>query len=201
MKLVGLQIFRWDAEKPVILSQHLDLSQFSFFQRGTIKEHMVFHSRLICSRTGKGMRQSIEFEQKLGMCHIYVHQCGLAVTVLCDMEYPMRVAFSLINQILRAFQEKLAGTWEHRTEDIQLDFQKEGDEMLVKYQNPLEADKLLKVQSDLDEVKDVMLKNIDELLQRGEKLENLMERSEDLSQTSHQFYRTAKKNNQCCSWY
>eukprot|EP00918_Siedleckia_nematoides_P067812 GHVU01147598.1.p1 GENE.GHVU01147598.1~~GHVU01147598.1.p1 ORF type:complete len:142 (-),score=5.77 GHVU01147598.1:1241-1666(-) len=105
MKLVGLQIFRWDAEKPVILSQHLDLSQFSFFQRGTIKEHMVFHSRLICSRTGKGMRQSIEFEQKLGMCHIYVHQCGLAVTVLCDMEYPMRVAFSLINQILRAFQE------------------------------------------------------------------------------------------------
>eukprot|EP00918_Siedleckia_nematoides_P067814 GHVU01147601.1.p2 GENE.GHVU01147601.1~~GHVU01147601.1.p2 ORF type:complete len:129 (-),score=20.35 GHVU01147601.1:830-1216(-) len=97
--------------------------------------------------------------------------------------------------------QKLAGTWEHRTEDIQLDFQKEGDEMLVKYQNPLEADKLLKVQSDLDEVKDVMLKNIDELLQRGEKLENLMERSEDLSQTSHQFYRTAKKNNQCCSWY
>lgn len=128
----------------------------------------------------------------------------------------------------------------------------EGTELLKKYQNPLEADKLLKVQRDLDEVrelslflaciirssrlwpykmhcfacvsrllalyasclscfplsyflvvafqvKDVMLKNIDELLQRGEKLDDLMQRSEDLSNTSYQFYRQAKKSNSCCS--
>eukprot|EP00070_Physeter_catodon_P036395 XP_028343289.1 VAMP-like protein YKT61 [Physeter catodon] len=80
-------------------------------------------------------------------------------------------------------------------------FADEGRELLQQYQNPVEADRILKVQRGLDEVKDVMLKNIDDLLQRGEKLDDLMKRSEDLSNTSYQFYRQAKKNNQCCSWY
>jgi hypothetical protein len=37
--------------------------------------------------------------------------------------------------------------------------------------------------------------------QRGETLDDLMDRSEDLSSTSVSFYRTAKRNNQCCKAY
>jgi synaptobrevin family protein YKT6 len=39
---------------------------------------------------------------------------------------------------------------------------------------------------------------MDDILKRGEAIESLMQKSEDLSQVSYQFYRTAKKNNQCC---
>jgi len=39
---------------------------------------------------------------------------------------------------------------------------------------------------------------MDDILQRGENIESLMTKSADLSSTSVQFYRTAKKNNQCC---
>ncbi|KAL8444403.1 hypothetical protein Emag_005498 [Eimeria magna] len=109
------------------------------------------------------------------------------------------LAFRLI-LMLKAPVYLHLGQWEALTEDVKgANMLPECADLLKKYQNPLEADKLLKVQRDLDEVKDVMLKNIEELLQRGEKLDDLMQRSEDLSNTSYQFYRQAKKTNSCCS--
>ena len=48
---------------------------------------------------------------------------------------------------------------------------------------------------------EVMHRNIEELMKRGETLESLMARSEDLSGVSYDFYKRAKKNNQCCKLY
>ncbi|PFH36998.1 SNARE protein [Besnoitia besnoiti] len=201
--LYSLIIYKWNPEKPVQLAAAFDLSSFPFFHRSTMKEHIVFHSRLICARTPLGRRQVVEFEQNIGHCHVFVHSSGLAATVLSTAAYPMRVAFGMITQALRGFQDKYAGQWENIADDVKegMMFATEGSDLMKLYQNPVEADKLLKVQRDLDEVKDVMLKNIDDLLQRGEKLDDLMQRSEDLSNTSYQFYRQAKKNNQCCQLY
>lgn len=47
----------------------------------------------------------VEFENKIGHCHVYCHPCGLALTVLSSVSYPMRVAFGLINEAIRLFQE------------------------------------------------------------------------------------------------
>uniref|UniRef100_A0A0G4H257 V-SNARE coiled-coil homology domain-containing protein n=1 Tax=Chromera velia CCMP2878 TaxID=1169474 RepID=A0A0G4H257_9ALVE len=179
----------------------MELGSFSFFERGTIKEHIRFHSRLIASRTPVGKRQSIAFENNLGMCHAYTHPCGLTACVLSDAEYPMRVAFTLISELLRVFQEKFAGQWEDASADMESLQFPEGDDFLKKFQNPAEADKLTKVQKDLDEVKDVVMQSIEDLLKRGETLDALMQKSQDLSTTSYQFYKTAKKNNQCCKLY
>jgi len=74
-------------------------------------------------------------------------------------------------------------------------------ELFVKFQNPAEADKLTKIEKDLEEVKQTVTQSMDDLLKRGESLDQLMEKSKDLSSTSVQFYRTAKKNNQCCKMY
>eukprot|EP00920_Eleutheroschizon_duboscqi_P016649 GHVT01039468.1.p1 GENE.GHVT01039468.1~~GHVT01039468.1.p1 ORF type:complete len:144 (+),score=2.89 GHVT01039468.1:267-698(+) len=103
--LFSLIVYKWDPNKPVQLALAVDLSSFPFFQRGTIKEHITFHSRLIASRTPVGRRQIVEFEHKLGHCHSYVHPSGLCVAVLSTASYPMRVAFGLISQVIRTFQE------------------------------------------------------------------------------------------------
>eukprot|EP00923_Selenidium_pygospionis_P029450 GHVN01052547.1.p2 GENE.GHVN01052547.1~~GHVN01052547.1.p2 ORF type:complete len:201 (+),score=31.74 GHVN01052547.1:3543-4145(+) len=200
MKLFSCVIYRWHPNKPVMLSTHLELGQFGFFQRSTVKEHIIFHSRLIVGRTDLGTRQSIEFQQQLGYCHAYVHPSGLAAAACTDAEYPVRVVFSMLSIILRQFEAKFQSEWATAEADTQFEFP-EGEALFTEYQNPMEADKLLKVQNELDEVKDVMLKNIDDLFQRGETLDSLMDKSEDLSAASTQFYRTAKKNNQCCSYY
>ncbi|CAI7834703.1 unnamed protein product [Closterium sp. NIES-53] len=64
--------------------------------------------------------------------------------------------------------------------------------------DPVEADKLMKIQKELDETKFILHKTIDSVLERGEKLDTLVEKSNDLSMASQLFYQQAKKNNQCC---
>jgi len=72
---------------------------------------------------------------------------------------------------------------------------------LKKYQNPVEADPMMKVQNELDETKIVLHNTIEAVLQRGEKLDDLVAKSEGLSMQSKTFYKTAKKTNSCCaSW-
>lgn len=151
MKLFSILIFKWDQQQPALLSSHVDVSSVNFFMRNTVKEYILFNSRLICSRTGVNERQTVQFPQELGCCHAYVHPSGLAGTVLTDQEYPQRVAFSLLNQALRAFYEKHPDAWLRIQKDTLLPFP-DGDELLKTYQNPVEADKLLKIQRDLDEV-------------------------------------------------
>jgi synaptobrevin homolog YKT6 len=51
----------------------------------------------------------------------------------------------------------------------------------------------MKVQQELDETKVVLHKTIESVLQRGEKLDQLVERSDALSAQSRLFYKTAKK--------
>lgn len=65
-------------------------------------------------------------------------------------------------------------------------------------QDPVQADKLTKIQKDLDETKITLHQTIESVLQRGEKLENLVDKSSDLSMASQMFYKQARKNNQCC---
>lgn len=65
-------------------------------------------------------------------------------------------------------------------------------------QDPTQADKLSKIQKDLDETKVVLHQTIDSMLQRGEKLDSLVDKSEDLSMASQIFYKQARKTNSCC---
>jgi synaptobrevin family protein YKT6 len=63
-------------------------------------------------------------------------------------------------------------------------------------------DNILKLQSELNEVTDIMKKNLNELLKREENLDGLMAKSKDLSSVSVEFYKKAKSaNNKCCKLY
>lgn len=62
----------------------------------------------------------------------------------------------------------------------------------------MQADKLSKIQKDLDETKVILHETIDSMLARGEKLENLVDKSNDLSMASQMFYKQARKTNSCC---
>jgi synaptobrevin family protein YKT6 len=69
---------------------------------------------------------------------------------------------------------------------------------VAKYQDPVNADQIMKIQKNLDETRDVLHKTIDSVLERGEKLEDLVERSGELSAQSKLFYKQAKRANSCC---
>ncbi|KAJ0369310.1 hypothetical protein COL154_002196 [Colletotrichum chrysophilum] len=62
-------------------------------------------------------------------------------------------------------------------------------EYLTKYQDPQQADSILKIQKELDETKIVLHKTIQSVLERGEKIDDLVAKSDGLSSQSKMFYR------------
>jgi len=69
------------------------------------------------------------------------------------------------------------------------------------YSDPKNIDPLIKVNIQLDETKDLLVKTIVSVLNRGEKLDELVVKTQDLSKQANLFYRKAKKVNSCCSWW
>lgn len=115
---------------------------------------------------------------------------GLCGCLTADAEYPPRVAFSLLSSILEDFDSQVA-EWksETRTEAISWP---PLDKAIAKYQDPANADQIMRIQKNLDETREVLHNTIDSVLQRGEKLEDLVERSSELSSQSKLFYKQAR---------
>lgn len=57
-------------------------------------------------------------------------------------------------------------------------------EYIVKYQDPQQADSIMKIQKELDETKIVLHKTIESVLERGEKIDDLVQKSDGLSAQS-----------------
>ncbi len=58
----------------------------------------------------------------------------------------------------------------------------------------------LALQEEVEETKVVLHNTIQSVLERGEKLDDLVEKSESLSAQSKLFYTQARKMNKCCNW-
>lgn len=66
----------------------------------------------------------------------------------------------------------------------------------------MEADKLMKIESELNEIEGMLTKTMEELLERGENLDDMMKDSEDISNMAYNFYEKSKEaNKKCCSIY
>ncbi|XP_046984231.1 synaptobrevin homolog YKT6 [Schistocerca americana] len=197
MKLYALNILYKGPNGAVWLKTSYELASFSYFQRSSIQEFMAFASKTIVERTHTPARQSVR--EKEYMCHVYVRADNLAGVLISDQEYPHRVAHTLITKVLDEFATKIpASSWP--TADEQAVAFPQINTYLARYQNPREADPMTKIQEELDETKIILHNTIEAVLQRGEKLDDLVAKSEGLSIQSKAFYKTARKTNSCCSF-
>ncbi|XP_005089485.1 synaptobrevin homolog YKT6 [Aplysia californica] len=196
MKLYSIAVLLKTPEgKGKLLTWKNELSSFGYFQRSTVAEFMSFTSKILVERTATASRASVKEQEYI--CHVYVRSDNLSGVVIGDHEYPQRVAHTLINKVLDEFPQKCPKTnWSSVKENDVV--YPELQEYLQKFQNPKEADAMTKIQSELDETKIILHNTIEAVLERGEKLDDLVEKSEGLSMQSKTFYKTAKKTNQCC---
>eukprot|EP01023_Acetabularia_acetabulum_P027680 TRINITY_DN2620_c0_g1_i1.p2 TRINITY_DN2620_c0_g1~~TRINITY_DN2620_c0_g1_i1.p2 ORF type:complete len:201 (-),score=31.99 TRINITY_DN2620_c0_g1_i1:300-902(-) len=198
MKLTAVGVLKWNGQQePYLLGFSSDLSSFGFFQRGTVKEMLTFVARTVVQRTHTGQRQTVKHEEYY--CHVHVRESGLAGVTFVDKDYPSRAAFGIIGKVLDDFEvQNASGDWKRITQDDPI-AQQMVEQALLKYQDPTQADQLLKIQKDLDETKVILHQTIEGVLERGEKLDNLVDKSHDLSMASQMFYKQARKSNRCCS--
>lgn len=195
MKLYSLSVLYKGTTKANLLKAAYDLSSFSFFQRSSIQEFMTFTSALIVERSSIGSRASVKEQEYL--CHVYVRNDNLGAVVIADGEYPSRVCFTLLDKVLEEFSRQVGSIdWPSGSPATVQYAALDG--YLAKYQNPREADAMSKVQAELDETKIILHNTMESLLERGEKLDDLVQKSEHLGNQSKAFYKTARKQNSCC---
>jgi synaptobrevin family protein YKT6 len=130
--------------------------------------------------------------------HAYGRSEGIAGLIISDHEYPALVAHQLLSKIVDEFLSKyprssfmnISGPGQLQLPQLK--------EYITKYQDPSQADSIMRIQKELDETKITLHKTIESVLERGEKLDQLVAKSDGLSAQSKLFYTQAKKQNSCC---
>nr|XP_054766336.1 synaptobrevin homolog YKT6-like [Lytechinus pictus] len=195
MKLFSIVVLYKGPTKVTILKSASDLSSFGYFQKSSVQEFMNFTSKIVVERTQQKMRASVKEQDYI--FHVMCKESNLSGVIISDGDYPPRVSFTLLNKILDEFASAVSpSTWETVKENS-ANYQGL-ESYLSKYQNPSEADPMMKIQKDLDDTKVIMHDTIESMLTRGEKLDDLVAKSDDLSAQSKTFYKAARKTNSCC---
>ncbi|CAD0045614.1 unnamed protein product [Aureobasidium pullulans] len=194
LDLTYAQILKNEQKPAVELCAERDLSSYSRFTRSSVGEFMSLFTKTVAERTKPGQRQDVE-EQSYTF-HAYGRSEGVAAIIISDQEYPALVAHQLLSKILDEFLSRYPRT-AFANSNAELPFPPL-KEYIVKYQDPHAADSIMKIQKELDETKIVLHKTIESVLERGEKIDNLVAKSDGLSAQSKMFYTQAKKQNSCC---
>ena len=119
--------------------------------------------------------------------HAYGRSEGLAGIIISDHEYPALVAHQLLSKVMDEFlSSNPRSSWAQApAKSISFPALKE---YIVKYQDPQQADSIMKIQKELDETKITLHKTIESVLERNVKLDDLVNKSEGLSSQSKMFY-------------
>ncbi|TVY23904.1 Synaptobrevin YKT6-like protein [Lachnellula hyalina] len=134
--------------------------------------------------------------------HAYGRTEGICGVIITDHAYPALVAHQLLSKVVDEFlaahpRSSFSSPSINTDSNPALSFPELKD-YIVKYQDPQQADSIMKIQKELDETKIVLHKTIESVLQRGEKIDDLVAKSDGLSAQSKMFYTQAKKQNSCC---
>jgi len=165
MKLLYIGILKNESKPAVELCAERELSSYSRFTKGSISEFMTFSSKTIAERTSPGSRRDVEEESYV--FHVYGRSEGIAGIIITDAEYPKLVAHSLLSKVVDEFLTKFPrSAFSSVTKDSQMSFPELKD-YIKKYQDPQQADSIMKIQKELDETKIVLHKTIESVLERG----------------------------------
>lgn len=114
--------------------------------------------------------------------HAYGRTEGIAGIIISDADYPALVAHQLLSKVVDEFLSQHPRS-EYVNSTSTLSFPALKD-YIVKYQDPQQADSIMKIQKELDETKIVLHKTIESVLERGEKIDDLVQKSDGLSAQS-----------------
>ncbi|KAK3203313.1 hypothetical protein GRF29_112g829437 [Pseudopithomyces chartarum] len=200
MKVLYMGVWRpQEGGEATELAHQRELSSFNRFTRGSIQEFLSLFVKTAANRTPAGKRLAIE-EDKIPdyLIHTYNNSRGLCGVVVTNKEYPDFVVTGVLKKLCDEFSTKHAQSAINSASANSLPYPELKD-YITQYQNPQEADKILKIQHELDATKQVLHQTMESMLERGEKMDQLVAKSNDLSASSKMFYTQAKKQNSCCS--
>lgn len=155
-----------------IQKEAYELSSFGYFESKTIKELVQFLVIIVAKRCQPEIYTIVEYKDFV--CHCYNYKI-----VVTDKEYPIQSVYQLFFDLEKCELYEI-------------------DEYIKKYQQP--HSQFQKLQLEIDETKNILHKTIETMLERGEKIEDLVEKSQLLTLQSKSFFKHTKRNSSCCTF-
>ena len=203
MRILSMHILLKRGDKSIFLKNSYQLDFIGILKRGIAKQHINFGARTCVNKLARGDTVRLDLpELENATIFAHINEQDLGTVIICDGEYPEQAAVKILLEMQKKFTDVYSiDLLKSYQADQEMKFP-EMDAMINKYQDPKEADKLMKIEGELAEVQGMLHKTMQDLLDRGEKLDDLMKQSEDISGMAYNFYAGAKKSNQkCCSLY
>jgi synaptobrevin family protein YKT6 len=190
MKIYAMYILHREGEKVTTIDVEREFSDISFIYRKSAVELCDFAVNNLVTSPKPDPLISAQEKQFL---FLMFRKDDAATVLITSDDYPTRVSFSICKELMNE-HDKCGGKFPggkcallHRA--------------IVEYQQPQNADKILRIQQNMDECREIMTQNLQTALARGESLEQLAEKSAAISDQSKMFAREAAKMNRCCSLF
>eukprot|EP01121_Diplochlamys_sp_Union-15-3_P000554 TRINITY_DN10488_c0_g1_i1.p1 TRINITY_DN10488_c0_g1~~TRINITY_DN10488_c0_g1_i1.p1 ORF type:complete len:283 (+),score=51.30 TRINITY_DN10488_c0_g1_i1:41-850(+) len=119
----------------------------------------------------------------------YIVSDGITFLCMADEAFKRRIPFAFLEDIQKRFFST------YKSKDIKAaqpyamntDFSRILQRQMEYFSNDANADRIKKVHHTLGEVKSIMVQNIEKVLERGEKIELLVDKTENLNKDAHTF--------------
>lgn len=123
----------------------------------------------------------------------YIVKNGITYLCITDEGYDRGKSFSYLSEIMKRFTK----TYQNRADTalpyaMQSEFSRVLASEMRHFTKSSGSNKMQIVQEDIDELKGIMVNNIESIAQRGEKLELLVEKTDDLSHSAMTFKKSSR---------
>jgi len=171
---------------------------YSTVSRGTVILAEFASARGNFDQVVRRILEKIPTTQNSKMSYVYERHIfhylvddGIIYLCMADEEFGRRIPFAFLDDLKGRF--KVSYGDRGRTAlafAMNEDFSRVMKNLMEYYSNP-NSDKITKLKSDVDEVKTVMVQNIEKVLERGERIELLVDKTETLSTSALKFKKSS----------
>jgi len=126
--------------------------------------------------------------------HIFHYLVDDQITYLCmaDEEFGRRVPFTYLEDLKNRFKASYGQRGKTALAfGMNEDFSRVMKNLMDYYSHNPNADRINKLKGEVDEVKHVMVHNIEKVLERGERIELLVDKTENMSQSAFHFKKSS----------
>ncbi|CAM9275110.1 unnamed protein product [Chrysoparadoxa australica] len=165
-------------------------------------------AKQILKKLNPGSVAKCSIESRPYTFHYMIEQ-GICYLTLTDQGYPKRLAFLYLEEVHAAFVEELqrdhGNDWRTKVETVArpyafIKFDKSIQRKRKEYLDPSSRNNMARLNDDLADIHSIMKKNIQEVLNRGERLDHVSQISKDLASQAEQFKWNSKKLSLMALW-
>ncbi|KAG7398839.1 Vesicle-associated membrane protein [Phytophthora boehmeriae] len=179
------------ARQQSVLCEHTDQSgNFPTVTRAVLK-HLAQHEPTAAS---KSVFPYNEFN------FFFLHDDGITYMCMAEERVHANVAFMMLAEMQKAFLERFRQQAQTALAYAMSSFNSTLDALMKKYDNYKVETPMSQVRQKMERVKTLMIDNVNQLMERGEKIELLVTRTNKLQQDAMKYEKSAKKLKNAYWW-